>query len=194
MYDAMQQNPMSESFFKAGEGDHAKARFYKEAVQDIVESEKQGMAIYGEVDFVEIRHPGDRSYSWVGAVEEEHKQRWPAQYKAFVESAGEKIVGTPINQYPPLTKADMLNLQSLHITTVEDLATVPDATIDKLGHGGRKLRDEAMSWLQAAEKGKAGIQAAAENARLKEQLAAMQAQIDALSNGKTSRRRAEEEA
>lgn len=179
MYDALQQDPTAQSFFSdpSGAKNFAKGRFYFEAVKDEAASLEAGCAIFKDVEFVEIRHPGDRSYSWLGEVTEEHKRMWPEQYKVFKESAGEQIAGTPIEQWPPLTKADVANLKALHIVSVEDLATVPDSSIDKLGHGGRALRDKAYAWLESAQKGAAGLQAAAEAARLREQLEAVQAQM-----------------
>ena len=59
------------------------AEFHMEAEQDPAESEKQGRAVFKEVEYVTIRVPGDKDNDIIRAVRPSDKQSWPVQYAAF---------------------------------------------------------------------------------------------------------------
>ena len=172
------------------------ARFYMDAIpkgdSEMTEDEKKlGYPVFKDVEFVELRHPGDRSYNFIAEVSQEHKMRFPQQYAAFRAGESQVHEGTPIEQWPAVTKAEVFNLKGIGIRTIEDLATMPDSALPNLGHAARAYRDRALAWTQAAQKGAAGIQAAKEVEKLTSALEAKDAQIadlaarlDALEKGK----------
>ena len=171
-------DPMSDDFFKAGAGpDTAMARFYVAPVQDASASDLQGHPIYEDREFVEIRHPGDRSYSFVSQVTDEHRARWPMIYAAFKNGLAVPEEGTPIEQWPPITPSQALNFKFQNIRTVEDLATVPDAGLQNLGLGARDLRAKALAWLANARDNASAMKAAADLEREREKSARLEAQL-----------------
>ena len=195
-FDALRVDPLSDSFFDSPgmEKDHARGRFYRDAVLDKAESEKQGAAIYKNVEMVEITHAGDRSYVHKEEVRDEHMKRWPREYRAFKEEIVAAVDGTPIEMWPPLTPADVRMLKAINVTTVEDLATVQDSNLASLGHAGRRLRDKAVAWLEAANKGAAGVQAEARANKLEAELEALKRQMAEMAAPKRGRRQVEEDA
>lgn len=150
--------------------DTARPRFYMDAVLNKSLSEKEGRPIYVDKEMVEVRIPGDKLFSWVGEVEEQHKQRWPEHYAAFKRGEQRASVGTPLEHWPnpELHKSRVAELKACDILSVEELANVPDSTLPKLGMGARELREQARAYIAAAKDGAGNSAMAAELARLKE--------------------------
>lgn len=192
----MAWDPMSSNYETERQGDRVIPFFLVQAVQV---GEEDGHPKYEDREFVEIRHPGDRSYKHVEEVTTEHKKRWPTVYAAFKEGLEVPEAGTPLKMWPVLTPAEVANFTALGIRVVEDLATVPDGDLHRLGHAARTYRDKAAAWLESAAKGAASVKAIQraeaaemENAALKKQLADLAARVEVMEEKKA--KRAKEEA
>lgn len=59
--------------------------------------------------------------------------------------------GTPLDVWPAVTKGQVEILKSLHIRTVEDVAGMNDAAMQRFGMGARALRDKAAAFVEAKE-------------------------------------------
>lgn len=116
-------------------------------ILDEQKTREAGREIYGTTCFVKIAIPGDRSSVFFQPATDAHKRRFPKAWDNYLRrNAGEKISeGLPVQHWPRINRATALNLQSLHIFTVEDLAQVHDGLVDKIPGNGRELR----SWAQA---------------------------------------------
>lgn len=179
------------------EKDRAIPRFYVEAVPVSGSVENEGRPLYEDREFVELRHPGDRSYNFITEVNAEMKARFPQHYAHFKQGLAEPDYGTPIEKWPVLKPSEVLNLKAMAIRTIEDLATIPDSGLAHLGHAGRTLRDQAGAWLESAARGAGAVKAAKELEDAKamvalrdQQIADLAARLDALEN-KKPRARAE---
>lgn len=161
----MRQQPTNNS-----EKDTARPKFYQDAVQNNAKSEKEGRPIFDEKEMVEVKIPGDKLFSWVGEVEDRHRIRWPEQYAAFKRGEQRAASGTPLEQWPnpTLTKGRVLELKAANILSVEELASVPDNILPKLGMGARELREQARTWIAKAKEGASTSALSAEVARLTE--------------------------
>lgn len=149
-------------------------------VKDGPKSQKAGYDIYREELFVRICIPGDKNAVYFQPATPKHKTRFPQAFNAFQRREQSHIdEGMPVEQWAPITRALALTLRSLHIHTVEALASVHDGHIDHLPNG-RDLREKARSWLANASEGAQALRAAEEKQRLEDQIAALQAQITAL--------------
>lgn len=165
------------------EQDTARPRFYREAVQNHAASEKEGRPIFEDREMVEVIVPGDRLSTFVGYVEDRHRERWPDAYAAFKRGEQRAAHGTPLEHWPILTTARVAELKAMNILSVEELANVTDNVVVTLGMGARELREQARSFIDAARGGAASAAAAAENERLKEQMEALQKQVALLMAG-----------
>ena len=152
-------------------------RFYIEAVEDVVASKAEGRPIYRDVEMVEITIPGDTRSRPHFIVEDKHRERWPKHYEAFTRSHEMTTVGTPLDKWPLLSKARVMELKVLGFMTVEHVASASDGTIQALGMGGRKLREQAQTYLDDAAGGAHSAELAAQNADLIEKLARMEARL-----------------
>jgi hypothetical protein len=161
--------------------------FYTDAVEMKAESEKQGRPIFRDVAFVRVIVPGDTNNIIERAADENDKQRFPRAWARFQASEAEAVEGTPLEQWPQITRSLLKECKYFEIHTVEALAGINDSHIAKMGMGFGELRTKAKAWLQAAE-GTATVTAqAAENEKLKQMLADMQSQIIDLVEKKAGR-------
>lgn len=136
-----------------------------------------GRDIYKDVEFVKIAIPGDKHSLVFQPATDVHRKRFPKAYEAFQRRAHTPMQGTPIEQWPVVSRSIVLNLKALHVHTVEALAEVHDGNIDRLGSQGRELRAKAKAWLAEAQTGAEATRLAAEKQALQDQLAALQAQM-----------------
>lgn len=160
--------------------DTARPRFYMQAVENKVRSAEEGRPIFDEREMVEVAIPGDKLTKWVGYVTDVERQRWPDAYTAFKRGEERAASGTPLEQWPVITRGRVAELKGLNILSVEELAGLPDSTLTRLGMGARELREQARSFLETAKAGAGTAKIAADNAALKAQLEMMQKQIASL--------------
>lgn len=148
-----------------------------------IKSKEAGREIYDEKPHVRIRVAGNDKEEFFGPVNEQIRQRFPEEFASWQKGNEVPLTGTPVERWPQITQAQVKNLKALNIRTVEDLATLPDFGLQKLGMGAQKLRSDAQRFLSLAQQ-------AAEVAqvdelkdtitRQNEQMAKMQEQIAAL--------------
>lgn len=125
------------------------AEFHMEAEQDPAESEKQGRAVFKEVEYVTIRVPGDKDNDIIRAVRPSDKQSWPVQYAAFKAGLEQPVTGTPLTQLPFLTKAQVLEFNAVGVKTAEQLNEMSDAAAQKF-MGINAVRKRVKDFLDAA--------------------------------------------
>ncbi len=129
-------------------------RFFMNPVRNNFESEKQGREVWEEVPYVEMFVPGDKNATPVERVKPSHKERWPRQWDAFEKSVEAPEDGTPLAEWAAMSRAQVIELSSVHVRTVEQLASLSDTQLAKaVPMGGHALRARAKAWLEQAEQG-----------------------------------------
>lgn len=152
-------------------------RFFVDQVQDNVASEHAGRAIFREEERVEIIMPGNAQTRHVARVNDEYKQRWPKEYEAFKQGIEVSPDGTPLEEWPVLKRSQVMELKYLGFKTIEQVRDMNDQTIQRIGMGGRALKESALIFLDDAERISATTRLAAENARKDEEIAALRRQV-----------------
>jgi hypothetical protein len=155
-------------------------RFFVDQVQDMVASEQQGRPIYREEERVEIIMPGNAQTRFVAKVNREYTERWPKEYAAFKDGIEISPDGTPLEEWPILKRSQVLELKALGFKTVEHVRDMDDHAIQRIGMGGRVLRDNAIAFLDDAARIAMTSQLAAENERKDERIAALERQVSEL--------------
>lgn len=168
-------------------------RFYKRAVKQEQESLDAGRDIYKEFDFVHICVAGDTLTEIDTYVLNSHKQRFPIQWANYMNRVGaddEEVVGTPVSEWPLVSKSQAEELRALKFKTVESVAGASDAQLQRMGMAAGMspyaFRDKARAFLNLAttaaetDKREAEIQALKEElAKKEEETAKMKAETDA---------------
>ncbi len=164
-------------------------KFYIKPIEQPFKSSLAGRPIFEDVTYIQIFTPGNVLNIVDTPMREEHKQRFPRQWMAFqsAQSGDQREIGTPLSSWSFLSPSQVEEFRALKFFTVENLANAADQQIGNLGMmAGMNplvLRDRAKAFLQAAAGTAVAEHAASENAKLKEQMAAMQAQIQSLMGG-----------
>ena len=172
-------------------------QFYKKSVKQEDASNEAGRPIFKEFDFVRIMIPGDNLTEIDTYAQESHKQRFPRQWAHYQNQVAnhQDIVGTPLDQWPQVTRSQAEELRGLKFHTVESIAECSDQQLQRIGMvagmSPHNFRLKAKAFLNLANDSaevaqrEAEMQALkAENAKVKleadEKLAKMQEQMDAL--------------
>jgi hypothetical protein len=71
-------------------------------------------------------------------------------YKAFCDGEAAPVDGIPLRDWPGLSPTMVKTLTSLHLLTVQHIATANEETIARMGMGGRSLKQRAIDYLAAA--------------------------------------------
>lgn len=183
--------------------------FETRPVEDRNATEREGRRIYNDVDFVLIRPPGGKdevihlAQEWLkqkrrdalaGRFDMEWVELYEKAYSRWKQGQEMPVSGTPLKMCPFMSPAEIENCASLNIRTLEELATLSEEGIGRLGMGGRLLKERAINALKAAEGGgKAAMQMEAlqvENAELKARIEALE---EALSKPRRGRPPKDEE-
>lgn len=160
-----------------GQADGNYPIFEAVSVQDNVASEREGRAIFRDEERVMIMMPGNPNTRHVARVSEEHRQRWPREYEAFKQGLEISPEGTPIEEWAILGKSQINELKALGFKTVEHVRNMDDLAIQRIGMGGRRLKELAVAFLDDAERMALSTKLSAENERLKEQVDTLARQV-----------------
>jgi len=132
-------------------------RFYKRAVKQEQESLEAGRDIYKEFDFVHICVAGDTLTEIDTYAQNSHKQRFPIQWAQYMNRVGaddEEVVGTPISEWPLVSKSQAEELRALKFKTVESVANASDLQLQRMGMAAGMspfaFRDKARPFLNLA--------------------------------------------
>lgn len=172
-------NPDDFMEHRQAEGDKALAvKFFVKPLQDKIATLAEGRPIFKDTVYIDIRIPGERDSAACRPATQADIKRFPDHYRAFRNrTSDEGLVGTPLSEWPMITRSEAENMAFFNVKTVEQLANMNDSANHQF-RGIHALKAKATEWL-GQNKDKQGF--AKENTELRAQLAAMQAQLDALS-------------
>ncbi len=154
-------------------------KFFPKSVQNNFRSAKEGRPCFDEKVFVSIIAPGDQNNKVERPVTESDKQRFPKQWANFQNGQNEKVEGTPIEEWPAITRAQADELKYLGIRSIEQLVAASDSQMQKL-MGGASLKMKATAFLKTAKDSAEGQRLVEANQALQSQIDALKAQIAAL--------------
>jgi hypothetical protein len=159
--------------------------FNYEPAKQQAESELAGRPIFKEVPYISIKVPGSKSETFrpVRAVD---KTRFPRHWAAFMARESQEAIGTPLSEWPQVTRSIVKEMTYLGITTVEQLANVSDSNSQNI-MGIHALKKKATDFLARAEKEAAGVLLESKLAERDEQIAALLARVEAMEAGETAK-------
>ncbi len=153
-------------------------RFYKRPVQQEQESLEAGRPIFKEFDFVHICVAGDTLTEIDTYALPSHKTRFPIQWANYMNRVGANepdIVGTPVSEWPIVSKSQAEELRALKFHTVEAIAHASDLQLQRMGMAAGMspyaFRDKAKAFLNLATNAAETDKRESEINSLKEELA-----------------------
>jgi hypothetical protein len=116
-----------------------------------------GRPIYKEFDFVHICVAGDTLTEIDTFALQQHKTRFPIQWANYMNRQGandEEVVGTPVSEWPLVSKSQAEELRAMRFYTVESIATASDQQLQRMGMAAGmspySFRDKAKAFLNLA--------------------------------------------
>jgi hypothetical protein len=166
----------------------ARPRFFTMPVENKALSAKEGRKIFEDRYFVELKHPGDRTYSFVEEIDEngaskarvsngdegggdptfDYSEAFPREFASFKKGEARVTIGTPLAEWSQMTRSRVAELNAMNIFTVEELADVQDGHLSKMGMGAREEREKAKTFIAASKGGADTSAMAAKIAQLEE--------------------------
>jgi len=161
-----------------GADSRLQVRFYKKSVQQEQESIDAGRPIYKDFDFVQICVAGDTLTEIDTYALANHKQRFPIQWANYMNRQGandEEVVGTPLTEWPLISKSQAEELRGIKFQTVESIANASDQQLQRIGMmagmSPYSFRDKAKAFLNLATSAAETDKRESEINALKEELA-----------------------
>jgi hypothetical protein len=161
-----------------GADSRLQVRFYKKSVQQEQESIDAGRPIYKDFDFVQICVAGDTLTEIDTYALANHKQRFPIQWANYMNRQGahdEEVVGTPLSEWPLVSKSQAEELRGIKFQTVESIANASDQQLQRMGMiagmSPYSFRDKAKAFLNLATTAAETDKRESEINALKEELA-----------------------
>jgi hypothetical protein len=140
-----------------GADSRLQVRFYKKSVQQEQESMDAGRPIYKDFDFVHICVAGDTLTEIDTYALHNHKQRFPIQWAQYQNRQGaddDEVVGTPVSEWPLVSKSQAEELRAMKFRTVESIASASDQQLQRMGMAAGMspyaFRDKAKAFLNLA--------------------------------------------
>lgn len=177
----------SVDYAKMNEGVHA--MFEMVAFPDYGASEESGHPVYRDIECVRITVAGDKQTEVIHPVRDGIKRRFPDEYRAWKAGQEAPLHGAPLKEWTPLPASRCAEFVQAGIRTVEELAKLPDH-IAQRHLDGAMWRSRAQAWLEQARSGSAVLKLAAENDRLKEEVARLAEMMERFAGGETAKPRA----
>jgi hypothetical protein len=180
MSDFTTRLPTARDYFRSTsispERDPTQPRFFMDPVQDEVATAREGRPIFRERELIQILQPGSPNQPTF-EVTDEHRQRWPDQYAKFKQGLEQSAAGWPLEQWGVLSRAQVLEMKAIGLSTVEQLAGMSDVHLQQIRMGGRRLRDLAKAALDDAEATAMLSAATRENEQMRAEMAELRAAL-----------------
>lgn len=160
--------------------DSALVEFVRDAEQNNFKSAQEGRPIFEDKDFVRIMTPGDTRTTIYREASDQDKKRFPKAWGLYERGLEAVTEGTPLAEWAQITASQVRELQHVNVRTIEEFVSVSDSNIQRMGPGYAQLQKRAQQYMESSTENAAATAAARENEQLRDQMAIMQEQLDAL--------------
>ena len=159
-------------------------KFFYKTRPDAVETQRQGRPIFKEVEYIDIKVPGDRGTGVCRPARLKDRQRFPRHYAAFKNRVEAPTVGTPLSEWARIPRSAVEQLSYANVKTVEQLATLADEYAGQIqgGYGYKKMAKEFLAEVE-------GNKASEELDDLREQNRLLKQRLDALESNKKPKKK-----
>lgn len=161
--------------------------FYLNPVHNPAKSAEVGSPQYDDMVFVRIHPPGERLNIIDRKASEADKRRFPMQWAAFQQNRPQTNNGTPIDMLFPAQPSIAAALKASGVHTIEQCAELSAHAIETIGMGCQHWVNDAVRYLEVANKGVKASQLKAameerdrENAHLKHKIGLLEEELHKL--------------
>lgn len=141
---------VAEEFDTQSSDDRVFVRFRLEPHKNEAASLEAGRPKYDETEYLEIQVPGDRTTNVDRPVTDDDRKRFRRQYADWKAGVTQGESGTPLAQWPAVSRSEVEELAFWKVRTVEALASLSDSNQQNIGPI-RGLVQKAKDFLEAAK-------------------------------------------
>jgi hypothetical protein len=133
--------------------DNLVVMFYNKPTHNPGKSVEAGRPIHEDKLYVRYHAPMERLNINDRPAHDGDKRRWPIQWQQFSKQLEQRPEGTPVEMLYPGKPAIARTLNGGGVFTIEQLASLSEHAIDQVGMGGRSWVNDAVRYIEAANKG-----------------------------------------
>jgi hypothetical protein len=132
-------------------------KFFERPRPDRLASLEAGRPMFKDVEFIEIRTPGNRD-AICRPARQRDIERFPKHYQAYKDRVStDHLEGTPLSEWPLMARSRVEELAFHNVKTVEQLAGMPDSNVAQF-MGMNVLKQKAKQWLEQAKDNRASVE------------------------------------
>jgi hypothetical protein len=176
-FESKNQNSMDDTLL---------VKFFLKAREDREETKAEGRPIFKDVEYVEIRIPGSRD-AVARPAGRGDIARFPKHYEAFKNRTEMPESGTPLIEWPLMTRSHAEELSFFNVKTVEQLVAMSDQNASQF-MGINKLKAKAKEWLEMAKEQQSSNELASELAKRDDEIEELKAAVRALQAAPTKKK------
>ena len=140
-FEASAQNKLDENLL---------VKFFTQQKEDKTASLAEGRPIFKDVEYVDIKVPGQRSGGACRPATYRDKQRFPRHYAAYKQRVEMPLEGTPLGEWPLMSRSQVEELSYHNVKTVEQLVGMSDSAASQF-MGMNTLKAKGKMWLEKTE-------------------------------------------
>lgn len=127
--------------------------FFMKPISNPAKSVEAGRPFFDDKIFVRIHPPGERLNIVEREANEQDKRRFPMQWAQFKDNAPQVCDGTPVDMLFASKPSIGAVLKASGVHTVEQCAALSAHAIETIGMGAQQWVNEAIRYLEVANKG-----------------------------------------
>ena len=155
-------------------------KFFIKARPDQAATVKEGRPMFRDVEYVDIKVPGDRNSGVCRPARQGDLERFPRHYAAFKNRVSDDLIeGTPLAQWPLISRSQVEELSFANVKTVEQLVAMSDVNASQF-MGMNVLKAKAKEWLKLAKENKSKADLAAQLKKRDDEIDELKAAVKAL--------------
>jgi len=154
-------------------------KFFLKPRNDRAASLEAGHPIFKDVEYIDIKIPGSRNTGLILPASAKDKNRFAEHSARFKGRMDKPSEGTPLKEWPLITRSMCEELAFINIKTVEALAGVADVHINQF-MGGIDMKQKAIDWLEVAQDEAPFLKLKAELAERDERILKLEKQMEQL--------------
>ncbi len=147
---AMTDNAMSDQSNRFRKDENLFVKFHIKPLQSKGKSVIEGRPIFEDQEYVSIMVPGNKTSIVDRPARQTDRDRFPKHYAAFKANEGDLLEGTPLEQWPQISRSQVEELRYFNVRTVEQVAQMADAQAQQF-MGINTLRTAARLFIDAAK-------------------------------------------
>ena len=188
----MTENAMGDQSNRNAHDDHLFVKFHTKPLHNAKASAEEGRPMYDDMEYISIMVPGNKTSIVDRPARQRDFDRFPKHYAAYKANEEQSLVGTPLEQWPQISRSQVEELRFFHVRSVEQLADMADAQAQQF-MGINKLRQQARMYLDAAKENADMSQYTADMEEKDNQIAALNQAVQDLQSSIATLKAASEE-